>query len=104
MKAEIDQQQLLQLHPESLTERTALFAWWESLPADLRAQLKGRVLPFYENQDGRMTAAEVIELAATHRKRAAESWESGQGVPSDQKPYILNVPLGLQGADHTGRS
>jgi hypothetical protein len=51
MKAEIDEKQLLQLHPESLTERTALFAWWEALPADLRAQLKGRVLPFYENQE-----------------------------------------------------
>ena len=72
MKAELDEKQCLQLHPESLTERVALFAWWDALPADLRAQLKGRVLPFYESQGCVMTTSDVIELAAAERKRARQ--------------------------------
>jgi hypothetical protein len=50
-KSDIDTQSRLQIAPQSITEDTALRAWWQSLPETLRSDLKYRMVLFtYDEQ------------------------------------------------------
>ena len=74
MRADIDEQQRLMLQPETMTERTALFAWFEALPPELRAELEPRVLRCSEPQPV-VTATEARDGMQALLRKGAEDIE-----------------------------
>lgn len=92
MRADIDEQQRLMLQPETMTERTALFAWFEALPAELRAELKPRVLLAYKPQPV-ITASEARNGMQALIARGADEIEPAWAKFGEQLSKVIEESM-----------